>query len=1051
MSVNNAESRNYWLGGFWKNGSVRGVIWRRGRWYNGTWLKGQWYSNDLEIQWINDDPNKNKWSVWYGGIWKSNSREKYDLDNLDLDSEYSVWHGGIWKCSLHENATYTWQGENPLPRINIYGNIDTFTCDRVYAYNDIPQRKITLPTSKSLFLGGQWLRGEWYGGIFANSIWHSTEYADSLYDYLDELNYLYNENEYLIFSNSDPKYSLIYGKHSILTIDETTNKVVNVFDAIILYFKVRDTRLSYSAGVEYNKKMSSFMSGAFVNSVWEGGIVYDTSNDPYNVLFGMSLSAVNTVVYDDNGIQPQNNMGVYESNELKTNRYYGLLLPDWDTYLKSTNSKYQVINFGEEIDNDGNIHNLYVFPMNLTDTTIYSNIWKRGEFRHGTFNYSQFYNYDEHNNINTEYIQSDTINNLQDPNRFDVYDSIFMKGLFNKSIFYGGIFLAQYNADYENLKSSFSRSVWCTGYWAAATEYDYGQLSYLPIGYYTDDEYVTNARFWKSVWLNGIWEGGHMAMSAWNCVNPFNYNITINNETFEPSAKDLYLSDFIFDNIRINPLGKVLDFNYYDENGDLLPEYLNIISDLNNTDFLNVINRHNLKHVDIVINTNYAYVDNGLDYDDENNVSAPYDENTPYDLVLSSSDYSNPELVDPNDGDAPIVCNEYSVLCYPWSEYVPYGTLLDNDTELFLNDDVLNENIFRTLGLVHNLLSVWQNGTFEGGVWNGGYWIKGEFKPYRFDNYPDNVLDESGLPAMYDYFDDNIISTPEKFRIDNAIWSRGVFYSGYFRAESYFFAVPAYITDTGVNSLNVSLEYKMCINDSVLSSNFNGDTIQQLKALNLVSFFTRKAYKSSAPNMLYFSLMNGQFMSGYFQDRLQDDTGLVPVIGTRAPEFSDDLHTNDINKLIFGNNKISIIRENINQNTHGTEIGVATEQKTKNTAGNMPVQLNIANPVLYNPNNNVYDTTIIEGENSWHNPYTTRFFYEYSTESQLYVYPINRTNIKHGKIGTIDANLGEYQQPMWTDVDTNISTSAPIPSYAQGSGIHSEPYYEANEVDDPTV
>jgi hypothetical protein len=127
MSVNNAESRNYWLGGFWKNGSVRGVIWRRGRWYNGTWLKGQWYSNDLEIQWVNNDPNKNKWSVWYGGIWKSNSREKYDLDNLDLDSEYSVWHGGIWKCALHENASYSWQGENPLSRINIYGNIDTFT------------------------------------------------------------------------------------------------------------------------------------------------------------------------------------------------------------------------------------------------------------------------------------------------------------------------------------------------------------------------------------------------------------------------------------------------------------------------------------------------------------------------------------------------------------------------------------------------------------------------------------------------------------------------------------------------------------------------------------------------------------------------------------------------------------------------------------------------------------------------------------------------------------------------------------------------------------
>jgi len=1060
MAANNSKSTNYWLGGFWTGGTSRGLIWRRGVWSGGEWLKGQWNSNTLSIEWKNDNPHKNKWSIWETGVWKSHSAEEYSFDDFKLGDEYSVWHGGIWKSPIHEGSTYTWQGEDAVPRINIYGNINLYKCDNVPLQTT--KREILLPNANSLFLGGQWLRGEWHGGIFANSVWHSLIPYEIKVSYLDDVFFLFEHEEYDLFQNSDSDYTEINNDYSILGFDAAGN-IVPTNDTFILYSTYFKTELSYYDDLNYDIKTSIFTSGAVVNSIWEGGTVVDAgSDDPYNVMFGMSLSKSNNIVYDDGGIQPRNKLGLYESVNMIYSKYYGLKLPDWNEYL-TTNSNYKIIKIGNEIDNAGNVMHKYILPLHLEDTHMYSNIWKRGDFQQGTFNYSQFYNYTIKNVINTEYIQDPNINNFNDDDRFDKYDSLFRKGLMYKSIFYGGTYLAQYNADYENIKSVFNRSIWSTGYWAAAAEYDYGQ-SELPASIFTDNNYITNAKFWKSVWLNGIWEGGNMALSAWNCVNPFDYSITLNNETFAPSVEQQYLSDFIFNNIKKNPLGKITDLIYYDEdnNNELFEEYQNVVDDLNRTDFLNIINSDSLTNVDLVVNKKYIflsyfhedeYIDPvDPDLGDPNNpengmlYSVPYDDNTPFDFVLSDSNYtSGVELVIPNFNNNPIECTVAGLNgCANWTQYVQYGVIMLLDADSYLNDDITNENIFRTIGLVHNLLSVWQNGVFEGGIWNGGLWIKGAFMPYTYEKYPNDVYDYTGLSATYDYFDDNIYNAINKY--DNAIWSRGIFYAGYFHAKSLFFAIPAYITDIGIYKIDVKLDYKLCLKDSILESHFNNinTNILQVKPLNFVSIFTRKANRGGSLDYKLFSIMNGQFMSGYLQDRSQLEVKDVPVVGTTA--FPKDINVGTgVNKLTFGKYRITNVYDGnlINRSTVVSED--IDSISIKNTASSIPVNIQVAEPLIYDVTQNKYTSEIITGVNAWNETITTKFFYEY--HSPVGVHPISRTNIKHARPLVVPPGGDSTLQPDWSDieVDSNIIIS-PVPSYAQGDGVRSEPWYSTDEI-----
>ncbi|MFV2014263.1 MAG: hypothetical protein ACC656_02455, partial [Candidatus Heimdallarchaeota archaeon] len=744
---------------------------------------------------------------------------------------------------------------------------------------------------------------------------------------------------------------------------------------------------------------------------------------------GMSLSSNRKIVFDDAGIQAEN--GFYESNILLEQRLYGLNLPDWKQYFNNSDdetiSNQKIIRMYEDTDNSTTA---YFIPYDLSSIGLYSVIWKRGKFQHGTFNYGQFYDYSSTNEITTSYTSDVDINN-----NYTNYISVFNKGLLYKSLFFGGLYMAQYTDD-DITKSVFNRSIWLTGYWAAASEVTPG---ILPRSSFTDSRYVTNARFWKSIWMNGIWEGGSMIFSAWNCVNPFNYNITINNNEFEPSADE----DTIFDNIEANPIGKITDFEYYDENGDLFDVFQNVVDDFNGSDLLNPQSADvsNLLDMDIAMNDNNYFIlfypDDEIGFTDNyTRTDNGYPLGTPYDFVLlnGNNEFDSTEdaggapdsgvglgcidpgspnalLICPNDGNSPVLLFDY------WSS-VDLGLILINDDESTGNTDIENENIFRTLGQVHNLLSVWQNGQFEGGIWNGGLWIKGNIEAYNFENYPDNVIDDVGNEAKFDYFDNNVINDSTQ-QFDPALWTRGIWYGGYMHANTYFTSVPAYISG-GEGSQNLSLDIttKSCLSDLVFSSYFNStsSTIQQLKSLNLVSINCRKSIRLLFTSNYFLNVMNGQMMGGYFLDRNRtgNNTTIVPLIGTVVSEFPNDIGENGESKLSFGNWIVSFT-DNTDPAYETQIINSASAFLLKNTTNSSLISTLVAEPYLFDSDNSEYNGNVDTGSNMDGNIITDKFYYEYLGVSNL---PDNRLEIKHAI-----ANAEGFAQRVYSDLFTACDSS----------------------------
>jgi hypothetical protein len=1043
----NSNNINYFLGGYWTNGTARGMKWYRGRWSDGNWEKGYWYSYDLDLKWAKEDALNNEWSIWSGGIWRSNSQgnddARYSFDDYLLDEEWSIWFGGRWQSQRYLDNDYTWQAEDATP-INIYGSLQIFDCDVPNNGNTV--RSMLLPKSRSVWLSGQWLRGVWEGGIFANGIWHSIPAGSGDYEYLDDLFFLYNEDEYPKHQNPNSEYTNFFNQPSIVHVD-TSGNITIPLSAIVLYNDEEIFTIRYESESDYDEELSSFYEGAFVNSVWEGGTVYDTDEDPFVTMFGMSVTTNNKILFDDSGII--NKYGFLESNDMLSTKMFGLNMPNWRQYQINTqneNSSNASLLMREGIiDNVNSIQ--YIIPNDYSRGGLYSSIWKRGRFKNGTFMYSHFYDYSVDNTFRVEYNSDPNI--LIDQSN---YDSVFEKGLMYKSIFNNGLFLAQYSNN--ELLSSFSHGLWLTGYWAAYTE-EYGSI--LPLSDFTDDRMVTNAKFWKSVWYSGIWEGGNAVMSVWNCGNMHPFNITINGNEYEPSSD----GENVFANITNNPLGKTDEISYYDEFGQLLPAVQNIISDLNRKHLLVPQSVDNLSLNNLAIKTPYEYL-YFYDGDEDSyipesgtagtsNGSYMWDASTPYDLWLENTDQSSnigsAELVAPNNGIIPIV--EVDAI-----EHINHGLILSGAEESSLNEDIVNEKYMRYTGLVDNTISVWRNGCFRGGVWNGGLWLGGIFEPYRYDDYPE-IINSTGIRQYFDYFDDNITALTEK--IDKPIWNRGIWYGGYFKGDSYMTSVPAYITQkvpevTVDQVVDIDLNYKLGLSNSVVQSVFNSNStsVLQLKSLNICSMFNRLAIKDSNTSNFYFSVFNGQLFGGYFADidkKVQNKSisNVTPLFGTTT--FAEDLESNLMPGFNMGTWKIDVGQAPNSFPIVISNIVPDYFLKNQSNASTFPT-INIASPVMFNLNADEYTSDPTTGTiPATSSPYSDHFFYDWITSDHIPPNipgpgpdnPLgdNNADIRHARISLTT-------QPAWSDVSPAASSVINVPSYAQGCGEEDnpEPYYK---------
>lgn len=942
-------SSNYWLGGFHTGGKVHGINWLRGRWTGGTWEKGNFYSVDLSVDWSGS--SKNLWSKWSSGVWKSNSQD-YAFNSWGLDNEWSIWHGGTWESERYTNQLYTWQGQF-TNAVNIYGDLTNYECDT------IGKRTIYLPSPRSLWLGGLWLRGDFKGGIFANGAWHSLKWDPAQYAYLDNLFFMFGV----------PPQNL-----TNVSIDSNTYTFIdndNEGQPFTIFLFNDSEFFNIDLKIQYDETLSNFYQGAFVNSIWEGGTVIDGTGDSFNTLFGMAIDTKTTKIQDDSGFY--SNTGFLESNSLLHKRRYGLNLIDFEQYYANSvsNNLNQILCL---------IGTSYYMPNKFDVGGIYSTIWKRGKFQNGVFMYGQWYDYDDQNVIrssyNTDLNIQNTFNDIQDNTTLPVNFSVFEQGFFYSSIWYNGIWLAKNNTDVLNKISVFSRSQWLTGYWAAAEN---------NATTFSNDRKLTNSEFWKSVWYNGIWEGGQMTMSVWNSFNPYNFDLTINNNTIAAFNTN---SD-VWSNINENPLGVISNITYYDSNNLPTTDFANFINDVEKVD---LFAKQPVEGFDISALV-ATYSDFTLDADGTNGTHDP----GPYDFDLDDSGTSG----------------------------ISYMYLYNND-EYLLNDYSINNNFIRYMGLVDNIASYWKNGTARGVVWNGGTWMTGEFRSYYFENYPTYITDRrTNTQAQFDWFDDNIIniSSPTT-RIQNGIWQRGLWYAGYFRATSYMLGVNAFKNNI-LLGLVLDNTTKLLLTDDLVNSQYNNNNadILDLKPNNYASFFLRKTLREA--DVAYFSMFNGQMLSGIFYDLNKNGTD-TPGFGTLA--FDDD-QTNQPLGASFGKVTYDVT---INPDDLGNPNPINPDNgnlsfTTKNTVTTISVDLTSATPYAYD------DINISLNYNLTTQQYINMFYYN-SQQTVVAATGIDSNyDIRH-------ATTYPNNMPKWTDILPITLAQTRVPSTAQGSG-QTEPYY----------
>ena len=478
-----------------------------------------------------------------------------------------------------------------------------------------------------------------------------------------------------------------------------------------------------------------------------------------------------------------------------------------------------------------------------------------------------------------------------------------------------------------------------------------------------------------------------MSLSVWNSYNPFSTQLALEGQTLAPLG-----GSNVWSNISNNPMGlNQGTITYYDSSNNPTVPYLGFINDLSKVDLINFQPIDGFDFTQLVVNNLDFYIK----YFGTNGTHDP----GPYDVDMDD---------DPSTSGLPFI-------------------YLYNQNEFFVNDITVDNDFVRYAGYVDNTSSFWKNGKAQGVVWNGGIWMTGQFKAYTFDDYPTYVIDRRNTSnfVQLDWFDDNVIGQAALSRVQHGVWQRGLWMGGYFHADCFQLGISAFIGQP-LLGLNLSLTNKFLISDGLLNSQYNNVNSSSfvMRPNNFTSFFCRKSLRDASTP--YFSSFNGQMLSGIFYDinkngtttpnfgTLSDPTDIALVSdGATFGRVSYDI---TINPDAFGN------PNPINPNNTNLSFG------TKNTAGGLIVNLNIASPLAYD------DINVSLNHNLTTQQYINLFYYNSLQTIVAATGPSSNYDIRHA---ALTGNM-----PKWTDILPITEAAVRVPSTAQGDG-DVEPYYVA--------
>jgi hypothetical protein len=175
-------SQSSWFGGRWYDGTWNNGTWNNGRWYGGTWNNGKWFKGI----WNDGIWNNGTWSggiwvlgTWNNGFFNTNSEPSYWLDGKwnGGDFENGIWYNGFFDekqgiesrfgVRSFNSRTSTWHSGKFVKgsfhsRLNL-DNKGEYDVSEIHKF--------------SIWRTGQWLSGDYYGGVaynidFKSGTWH---------------------------------------------------------------------------------------------------------------------------------------------------------------------------------------------------------------------------------------------------------------------------------------------------------------------------------------------------------------------------------------------------------------------------------------------------------------------------------------------------------------------------------------------------------------------------------------------------------------------------------------------------------------------------------------------------------------------------------------------------------------------------------------------------------------------------------------------------------------------------------------------------------------
>jgi hypothetical protein len=307
-------TQSTWFGGRWYDGTWNNGTWNGGRWYGGTWNNGRWFRGIWnDGTWNNGNWNGGIWvlGTWNNGFFNTNAEPAYWLDGNwnGGDFENGIWYNGFFDEKSGVESRFGVRSFNSRTSTWHAGKFVKGSFHSRLNLDDSGDYDVADIHKFSIWKTGQWLSGDYYGGIaynmdFKSGTWHGGILEDIQIIGIDQdpttgivilrLNGIFKFNigdEIVIIDNDSGSPFITLGSDSTpgrykvlnyIEVGEYTDVYINSNIDISLLTPQPPFLTPVETGLKVvslfrncNWKSGIWTNGIYESGNWEGGIWYN--------------------------------------------------------------------------------------------------------------------------------------------------------------------------------------------------------------------------------------------------------------------------------------------------------------------------------------------------------------------------------------------------------------------------------------------------------------------------------------------------------------------------------------------------------------------------------------------------------------------------------------------------------------------------------------------------------------------------------------------------------------------------------------------------------